>query len=289
VKVTGPAGFSDEGGLPWEGAGLRGGEYRVEVSRKGYAKLEQRVTVAAGKTETVKVDLKKESEAGGSCPTGMAAIPGGSFTPGERPVEVTVQPFCMDLTEVTVEAYSGCAKSGKCSARDISKKCNLNLKGGGKEQHPMNCVDWEQARAFCDAQGKRLPTDEEWEWAARGGEEAREFPWSAKATGEAPFGPQPGAQLCWNGDGNDLGKKRRKGTCQVGSYPASDNRWGVHDLAGNVWEWTASKSETDADQRGFRGGGWDTPEPARIRVAKRNWIKASYRENDLGFRCVKSR
>jgi sulfatase modifying factor 1 len=176
----------------------------------------------------------------------MASLAGGRFTMGERGDAVTVQPFCLDVTEVTVASYAACVLAGGCSAHGTwtsyssttgipwsSEGCNYCVTGRGN--HPMNCVDWNQAGDYCKAQGKRLPTEEEWEWAARGGTEGRTYPWGKAA-------PASASQLCW-GDG----------TCPVGSFPKGDAPGGIHDLAGNVSEWTFQYAQAYSIAR---GGGW---------------------------------
>ncbi len=226
-----------------------------------------------------------------SCPAGMAGVAGGTFTMGEREVaataavsklaKVTVPPFCMDVTEVTVDRYAACATSGACTADHPGQwtadgatfaadaACNFGVSGKGN--HPMNCVDWAQSTAYCRARGKRLPTEEEWEWAARGGREGRPYPW-----GDAV----PSGQLCWSG------VTRRSGTCAVGSFVAGDALGGIHDLAGDVWEWTSSND--DLDTRVRRGGGWINDDRTSPRTAHRGRSAAAFRTDLLGFRCVQS-
>jgi hypothetical protein len=162
---------------------------------------------------------------------GMAQIPGGNLAAvGGEPRSAVVQPFCIDKSEVTVSAYDACVTAGKCSeagtgqsgfSMQTGETCNRGVVG--REEHAINCVDWSQAKTYCEAVGGRLPTEEEWEWTARGGDRASKFPWGDAA---------PGPQACWG-----MG---RKVTCPVGSFPAGDNPWGVHDLAGNLAEWTSS-------------------------------------------------
>ena len=200
----------------------------------------------------------------GGCPTGMAALPAGTFTMGERHDAVTVQPFCLDVTEVTVDAYAACARAGPCSADHpgawtpggaslwAQSTCNYGVAGRGK--HPINCVDWGESATYCHAQGKRLPSEEEWEWAARGQNAGTTYPW-----GNA----QPVLQLCWSGISNHAS------TCEVGSFPKGDAPGGIHDLAGNVWEWTSSDYDAGSAARVSRGGGWYDDDVSVVRGADR--------------------
>jgi formylglycine-generating enzyme len=118
-------------------------------------------------------------------PVPMVAIPGGSFAMGESHRKVTVAHFSLDTTEVTVGSYAACVASERCSVASLGNFCNAGKPGN--EAHPINCVDWNQAVAYCAATGKRLPTEEEWEWAARGGERGWTYAW-----GDDP----PGDQFC---------------------------------------------------------------------------------------------
>ena len=202
----------------------------------------------------------------------------------EKPVHpVNVGAFCMDVMEVTTDAYSACVRAGRCTPADTSSNCNAGQAGRGN--HPINCVNWNQATAHCTSLGKRLPTEEEWEYGARGSE-GRKYPWGDT---------EPGAQLCWDGNGNDLGKGNRKSTCTVGSYPAGKSPFGLMDMAGNVWEWTASGYSDDCSKtrasaaRVNRGGSWNNDNPANVRGANRNRNTPTNRNNNLGFRCARRR
>jgi formylglycine-generating enzyme required for sulfatase activity len=203
---------------------------------------------------------------GGACPAGMVSLAGGSFTMGDRQDQVTVSTFCLDATEVTVDAFGACVRAGQCSADNVGTQfwdnqdhgegaCNWGVAGRGN--HPINCVDWGQAATYCNAQGKRLPTEEQWEWAARGGSRGFTYPW-----GNA----EPDFQACWSG------VSERSGTCPVGSLPQGDAPGGIHDLAGNVWEWTSSNY--DASARVDRGGGWYNSDPSDLRAADRSRVHA---------------
>ncbi|WP_437594292.1 formylglycine-generating enzyme family protein [Sorangium sp. So ce1000] len=207
------------------------------------------------------------------CPDGMARVPGGSFVMGPLKVKATVGDLCVDKTEVTAEAFAACVKDGKCTDTLANCAKEASTYGvAGKEKQPMVCVDFAQAKAYCAAQGKRLPRDDEWEWAARGGEEARPYPW-----GDEP----PKDQLCWSGGGSV-----RKTACDVGSFPAGASPQGIQDLAGNVFEWTTSANDEKGKLRVARGGSWRDGIAPLVRTARPGGFEATYRCGFLGIRCV---
>ncbi len=209
---------------------------------------------------------------------GMAQLAGGTYAMGESKQTVTVAPFALDLTEVTVDAYAKCVRAGRCSAVGLNQPywsgrsqangefCNWGK--GGKGNHPINCVDWSQATAYCRWAGKRLPTEPEWEWAARGQARGTEYPWGNEALG---------GQACWHHPGH--------GTCAVGGILSGDAPGGIHDLAGNVWEWTSTAYDSSA--RVFRGGSWNDDDSLGLRAAFRRWFTPSLRNGSLGFRCAR--
>ncbi len=238
----------------------------------------------------------------------MVAVPAEGFRMGslegegsedERPAhEVTLQGHCLDRREVTVAEYRACVERPRgalrCKPAGTSAYCN----GGrsDRDDHPVNCVDWNDATAYCAWAGKRLPTEAEWEHAARAGGENRLFPWGNEA---------PAAQLCWDGAGNDMGEGRREGTCPAGGFAqkSGNGRGGVADLGGNVAEWVADayapyQAEALRDprvtdrtlqigKRVVRGGSWFSDEPGQVRAAKRDWFVVTDRTFDVGFRCAR--
>lgn len=227
----------------------------------------------------------------GRCPTGMVLIPAGSFMMGDaagyqaQPAHmVTLSAFCMDLTEVTVAAWRGCSAPG-CTAPDTSTNCNWSASPGAREDHPINCVDWNQARAYCGFLGGDLPTEAQWEYAARGMDSASHlYPWGNAA---------PGSQLCWSGGSVD-----RSSTCPVRSFPTGLSPFGVFDMAGNVCEWTldwhASYSSAAAvdptgpvsgDARVTRGGSWLDGFAYQVKAASRQGGFPMLRFVSGGFRC----
>jgi len=204
----------------------------------------------------------------------MVVIQGGTFTLGDLGTPATVADFELDRTEVTVDAYAACVEAGSCAATQAGGNCNAGVPGRGS--HPINCVDWNQATTFCASLQKRLPTEAEWEWAARGQAAATVYPWGNE---------EPGTRACWNGPGNDLGQGNRTSTCTVGSYPSGDAPGGFKDLAGNVWEWTSSPYQ--GSNRAIRGGGWLNENAFYFQAANGLGYATTYRDGNLGIRCAR--
>jgi formylglycine-generating enzyme required for sulfatase activity len=224
----------------------------------------------------------------------MAGLPGGTFAMGETHRTVTVESFCMDLTEVTADAYAACVRAGQCnddhvgpdkSAIGHTGMCNgATYKQPGKGRHPINCVDLTQAADFCASQCKRLPTEEEWEWAARGGPRGTHYPWGNDEPDPdyACFVGHP--LMVLNHNPTPTGPNPEE-TCAVGSFSRGDTPSGIHDLGGNVQEWTTGK-----DKHGdpvVRGGNWQTI-AAELGASSQGSIGTSGAySDDTGFRCVR--
>ncbi|MDC0746150.1 formylglycine-generating enzyme family protein [Polyangium mundeleinium] len=204
-------------------------------------------------------------------------LEGGTFQMGDRYDTVTVAPFFLDDIEVTVGAYGACVDAGQCTTPNTGKYCNWGE--ADRQNHPINCVDWFQAEAYCKSQQKRLPTEEEWEWAARGGSRANTYPWGEDT---------PLKQLCWNGPGNDKGEMKRASTCPVGSYPRGNTPQKIKDLGGNVWEWTSSKYRPEEEHLVIRGTSWLDDLASAVRVAFRVKNMPKDRYSNIGFRCARS-
>ena len=217
--------------------------------------------------------------------------------------------------------HGGCRRAGKENVwpgiNDAQRKiydplCNI-ADPVGKAKHPINCIDWEQAREACEARGGRLPTEAEWEFAARG-PDGRIYPW-----GDEP----PSAQLL-NACGKECVAWQKKhhdpdnapalmydeddgfpNTAPVGSFPRGKSRYGLQDVVGNVWEWvadyyadydktTATSTVTDpkgpaaGTDRVIRGGAWNGAQPSWVRPSFRFHVAPSARSYGFGFRCAKS-
>ena len=208
---------------------------------------------------------------GSSCRPGMALVEGGTLEGGDKP-RANVRSFCMDVTEVTVGAYEGCVKRGPCD-RDklVGSDAQCNYGRAGRSDHPINCVSWEQADRFCRLAGGRLPTVEEWLWAAQGGRKRLERPW-----GDAPAKDQ----LCW------FSTSPKSGTCPVGKFRSGRTPQGIDDLYGGVWEWATPKMRKGVANVN-RGGCWSSTSEADIsREGAGNFTPDFERNDVVGFRCV---
>jgi formylglycine-generating enzyme required for sulfatase activity len=220
----------------------------------------------------------------------MVYVPGGTFdmgppqsvTLGKAPQRTQVSPFFFNRTEVTVEAYLACVRAKGCTASKRGEGCNATAKKP-RLQHPMNCITKGQAEQYCAAQGKRLPSEAEWEFAARG-TDGRNYPWGNEVAGE---------QLCWQGRAGGSAKN----TCPVGSFPEGASPYGALDMAGNVAEWTSTEETETAAPGAFRarGGGYEfeeldlaEPEMTHIRADRRQTFADHDAGPSLGVRCAKS-
>jgi len=272
-----------------------------------------------------------------ACPPGMKRIPGGEFfmgadqidaEPNEKPPhKVKLAPYCLDEREVTVAKYKACSDRGGClragrenvwpgiteqQKRTYDPLCNAN-DTADRLEHPVNCIDWDQARLFCEAEDARLPTEAEWEFAARGSD-GRIYPWGdappnatlLNACGSEcvawmklhPDPDQAPAAMYEQNDGFPT-------TAPVGSFPKGASQYGILDIAGNVWEWvgdwyavydptSASKTTSSppgpasGDMRVIRGGAWNGAMPAWVRPSWRFSAPPRYRTHGIGFRCAKT-
>ncbi|HEY4014593.1 MAG TPA: formylglycine-generating enzyme family protein [Polyangiaceae bacterium] len=223
---------------------------------------------------------------------GMLKLPSGRFTMGslnphapanERPPRtVNLDSFWIDRTEVTVGAYKACVDSGECArpAR-TSSACTFDQ---GDPELPVSCVHWRDADAYCRFAGKRLPSEREWEYAARG-PFPTPFPWGLLAS-------------CVNGA--TLLNDQTAHSCvsrpwRVGTHPGGASTYGVQDMSGNVEEWTVdwyveSLGPGPAPRSGaahvLRGGGWLSP-PSMSRTTSRDWGSALEAGPNVGFRCAR--
>lgn len=176
--------------------------------------------------------------------------------------------FCVGKTEVTVASYKACVDAGKCDADGLECRGAANWGKAGKENHPINCVSFFQAEAYCTWRQARLPTYDEWISIA-----------DSVTPGDYSWGEgEPGGRACWSGD------ESREGTCAVGTYPRGAGKGGVLDIVGNVWEWTTDEKRRD---RIFVGGSWAEKNKKKLYPKSKNWASPGSHFEDLGFRCVR--
>lgn len=231
-----------------------------------------------------------------NAPEGRLRIPGGRFRMGcedaldgacaaaERPSRfVKVDSFFLDRTEVTVAAYRRCVEAEACTPTVAGDECNWGAPD--RDEFPINCVTWHQAVAYCAWTGGRLPTEAEWERAARG-DDGRPYPWGGTA-------PDAGGVFRANwGEGlaRDLWiRDRWEYDAPVGRFPEGAGPYGTLDQAGNVAEWTADAVASDLPdgppERAVRGGSF-REYARRLRTYARDWHGAHRFYSHVGFRCA---
>lgn len=234
--------------------------------------------------------------AGGGCPQGMAAAPGG---PG-------LAAFCLDLHEVSVAEYAACVTAGACTPahdtvdvpritpadRDLWSRACAARDPVRLAQHPINCVDHDQAAAYCAWRGARLPVEAEWTWAAQGGDHGRMFPWGDQQ-------PGPGRVNACGAECKDrftgLGRRwetmydssdGHATTAPVASMKRGRGRFGHHHLAGNVWEHVDGSFDDQPGVGVIRGGGWTQTDARWLRSSSRAGYLPASRGSAVGFRCA---
>jgi formylglycine-generating enzyme required for sulfatase activity len=213
--------------------------------------------------------------------------------PDETPIHtVDIGTFWIDSTEVTAAQYAVCVNGGGCTTPAQRPGCTFGL--NERADHPINCVDYAQADAFCGWAGKRLPTEAEWEKAARGPNDERRFPWGNE---------DPNLYLITFPEARLLNYNNFTGqTATVGQHPQGISPYGVHNMAGNVLEWVADWYAPDyyaasptsdppgpasGEQRVARGGYFLAPRDA-VTVTVRIRTQPNTRDPSLGFRCGRS-
>lgn len=263
------------------------GKHTLELLHKGYAALKKTFSLRGGETRRIQLQLTKKKAS--SSP--MVYVAGGGFWMGnnagisrEKPMRrVSLSSFWIDRYEVTVEAYQACVAAGKCKKRTLRSGCNS---GEAKARHPVNCVRWYDARAYCRWKKKRLPTEAQWEKAARGSS-TQLYPWghTSPSCRYTIFNRQCGS-----------------GTSLVGSRKRGRSPYGVYDMAGNVWEWTRDyfdrsfyhkagdrnpyNTHRGSGYKVIRGGAWNTPS-GNLHLTYRLEYWPARSSSSIGFRCVR--
>ena len=219
----------------------------------------------------------------------------------DRLISTPVADFWIDKREVTVAAYERCVDEGECkgTVKKPSEKGTEKNYCTWKQRHidpllPINCVNWHQASEYCQWAGKRLPTEMEWEKAARG-KDGREFPWGNGKNTEVLLANLADETLPNHEEWDEIDHLYKVkisegysdghiGIAPVGSYPAGASPYGVLDMAGNVWEWVDDWYEENKT-RSRRGGSW-LSNFDRTRTFFRAWRNPDQRHENTGFRCA---
>lgn len=266
------------------------------------------------------------------CPSGMALVPGGKFfmgTDADDAVLQTARPahpaevasFCMDLREVTLGEYRACSTTGECKRafRDSawpqgstpkadwqaqmdahSELCNETR--DDRDAHPVNCVDWHQAKHYCERRGGSLPSEAQWEFAARGSD-GRVYSWGDALPSRGHMNGAGPEYLAWRASkglpahgalyADDDGFV---GTAPAGSLKDGATQHGLFDMAGNVFEWTADEFRPydggagevppGPVRRVIRGGAFNSFQPQFADPALRFPQAEDAHTHGIGFRCV---
>ncbi|HEX6383727.1 MAG TPA: SUMF1/EgtB/PvdO family nonheme iron enzyme [Anaerolineae bacterium] len=208
----------------------------------------------------------------------MVRIPAGEFLYGEKKEKVHLDEYWIGKTPVTHAEYKRLLDANPkhpvpFTDRDWARPYNWDQKRrtypADKVGHPVVLVSWRDAKAYADWAGVRLPTEQEWEKAARG-TDGRAYPWGNR----------------WRKDHCNTREAGINGTTVVGRFsPRGDSPYGCVNMAGNVWEWTESWDDETKDRRVLRGGSWFVDQ-VLARAAARNQYRPSYRYSINGFRVV---
>ncbi len=207
--------------------------------------------------------------------------------------EVTLGHFELLVSEVTVGQYRPCVEAGICRELSESKHigdghlCNWGRKG--RDDHPMSCVDWTMAQVFCKWLGARLPSEAQWEFAARSRGQDRLYPWGDE---------EPSCKYAvLHDDGDYCGGDPTQPVCQL---PAGNTEQGLCDMAGNVFEWVQDWYHSSYEGAPADGSAWEDPvgnyrvmrgggvgSAADYRAANRTFHAPDFAYPGLGFRCAR--
>ncbi|HEX5731959.1 MAG TPA: SUMF1/EgtB/PvdO family nonheme iron enzyme [Blastocatellia bacterium] len=217
-------------------------------------------------------------------PGGMVYVTGGEFIMGrdngtqyEKPQhQATVDPFFIDIFEVSCEEYKRFID--ETGHRPPPRWSQGNYPAGWARR-PVTGIDWDDANAYAQWAGKRLPTEQEWEFAARG-TDGRLYPWGNE----------------WKAKAANADSSSHKHADTVGQHPAGPSPFGAYDMAGNVWEWTASDlgaypggtlpAQAQLEMKVVRGGSWVESRNAATATSRKGLPPREGDYSNVGFRCV---
>jgi len=276
---------------PVIGAGDEGGQFVFHLQKKFQGPIPD-----AGESPIVEATLRPFQAPKAKDLAPMVTIPAGEFVMGSKLGEgqpdespqraVYLDAYVIDKYEVTVEHYAAYLKKSGAEPPDFWDRVNQKEDGN----RPVVGVDWLDAKDYCEYYGKQLPTEAQWEKAARG-TDGRKYPWGDE---------NPKDFSVFANFGHGVSFRYSKSLAPVGSYEAGKSPYGVYDMVGNVWEWvqdwyhkdyyaTASPKNPagpdDGEYTVIRGGSW-LLRPGIARSAGRMYLPPNRRSSALGFRCT---
>jgi serine/threonine-protein kinase len=291
-----------------QGLELAAGPHRVRLELEGYRPLQLDVDLERGERRILEPALEALPRA----PAEMVEVAAGDFHYGcnaefdshcerdEKPGRSRqLAGFWIDRLEVTVRDFRACVEVGVCSSEELATPLSrgrvdeawawaCNWGKAGRDLAPINCVDWQQAERYCRWREKRLPSEVEWEKAARGSD-GRVYPWGnvrdphalvANIADETIKRFQPTWKAVAEYDDGYYT------TAPVGQFPDGASPVGAQDMAGNVWEWTSDWYDGSRREKVLRGGAWNNL-PESIRTSFRHRAPPESRAPEVGFRCAR--
>lgn len=215
--------------------------------------------VAEFKEDLLKMGKKEEESL-----SELVKVPAGEFCFGKEMTRKKIPEFCIDKYPVTNKEYRKFI-----DAQNYPEPAFFGNPKFDKDDQPVVGVSWEDTNAYARWAKKRLPTEEEWEKAARG-KSGRLYPWGNE---------RPDKDFCNYGE--MIGK-----TTPVNKYENNRSYYGCYDMAGNVWEWTADADEEDETYKIVKGGSW-LSFPLQLICSNKNRMFCEDKKSYVGFRCVK--
>ena len=268
---------------------MPGGAYAAKLFEPAVKAL-----AGAGSVPAPVISKFYNESAGPVAPVKWVSINGGKLMMGTTtndktfgdsgPVrEVDVKTFEMAKTAVTVAQYAECVAQGRCTEPAAGEHCNWGKIG--RQLHPVNCVDWDQAQAYAKFEGARLPSEAEFEYAATSGGRTQKYPWGDEEAN------------------SELAVMDTYGTLPVCSRPGGNTAQGLCDMAGNVSQWVqdayadsysgapvdGGAVEGPGSDRVVRGGSYLNFDARLLRAYYRNFFNPGRRYGSIGFRLARSR
>jgi formylglycine-generating enzyme required for sulfatase activity len=265
------------------------GPQRVRARKPAHRDWEREVLIAANQRTEVTIDiapLAPPSVVKGDDGAEMVLVPAGEFVMGSNDYHDEKPPHRVELDDYYVDRYEMTNALYKrfLDATGRAAPSSWNDAAWNDFSQPVVGVSWDDADAYCRWARKRLPTEAEWEKAARS-TDGRKYPWGEQ----------------WDASRANADQSRLGRTVPVGSYPTGVSPYGIHDMLGNVWEWVADWYAADAYERSdarnpkgphsgtaraLRGGSWLSLDSI-LRATNRYHLAPDHRSTRIGFRCAK--